>query len=68
LEEFLPRKNLWFYPDGSLKGSKFEKFREAWDWLNGKGNGGEIVRVAALSRCRMHGIRRSVVATGSGLL
>jgi hypothetical protein len=28
---FAPRKNLWFYPDGSKKGSMFEKFREAWE-------------------------------------
>jgi hypothetical protein len=26
-------KNLWFYPDTSRKGSRFEKFREAWDYL-----------------------------------
>jgi hypothetical protein len=26
-------KNLWFYPGGSRKGSRFEKFREAWDYL-----------------------------------
>jgi len=26
---FTPRKNLWFYPDGSKKGTMFEKFREA---------------------------------------
>ena len=26
---FAPRKNLWFYPKGSKKGSKFEEFREA---------------------------------------
>ena len=26
-------KNLWFYPGKSLKGSRFEKFREAWDYL-----------------------------------
>ena len=37
VEEFEPRKNLWFYPDGSKKGSKFEKFREAWEWLKGRG-------------------------------
>jgi hypothetical protein len=29
---FVPRKNLWFYPDGSKKGAMFEKFREAW-WI-----------------------------------
>lgn len=26
-------KNLWFYPGYSPKGSRFEKFREAWDYL-----------------------------------
>jgi len=26
-------KNLWFYPGTSRKGSRFEKFREAWDYL-----------------------------------
>lgn len=36
VEEFVPRKNLWFYPDGSIKGAKFEKFCEAWQWLKGK--------------------------------
>jgi hypothetical protein len=36
VEKFVPRKNLWFYPDGSIKGAKFEKFREAWAWLKGK--------------------------------
>ena len=36
VERFQPRKNLWFYPDGSVKGSRFEKFREAWDWLKRK--------------------------------
>jgi hypothetical protein len=29
---FTPRKNLWFYPDGSKKGAMFEKYREAW-WV-----------------------------------
>ena len=29
---FMPRKNLWFYPDGSKKGAMFEKWREAW-WV-----------------------------------
>src|SRR5271170_4943256 len=29
---FVPRKNLWFYPDGSKKGAMFEKWREAW-WV-----------------------------------
>lgn len=32
VEAFVPRKNLWFYPDGSKKGGMFEKFRDAW-WL-----------------------------------
>jgi hypothetical protein len=27
---FAPCKNLWFYPNGSKKGSRFEEFREAW--------------------------------------
>jgi hypothetical protein len=27
-----PKTNLWFYPHGSKKGSRFESFREAW-WL-----------------------------------
>jgi len=26
-------KNLWFFPSKSPKGSKFEKYREAWDYL-----------------------------------
>ena len=26
-------KGLWFFPDGSRKGSRFEKYREAWDYL-----------------------------------
>jgi len=26
-------KNLWFYPSKSPKGSRFEKYREAWDYL-----------------------------------
>jgi len=26
-------KNLWFFPEKSIKGSRFEKFREAWDYL-----------------------------------
>lgn len=34
--EFVPRKNLWFYPDGSKKGAMFEKFREAWGWMRGE--------------------------------
>lgn len=37
VEKFVPRKNLWFYPDGSKKGAKFEKFREAWGWMRGEG-------------------------------
>ena len=32
----VPRKNLWFYPDGSKKGAKFEKYREAWWLMTGK--------------------------------
>jgi hypothetical protein len=36
VEKFVPRKNLWFYPEGSKKGARFEKFREAWGWLQGK--------------------------------
>src|SRR5580658_7236849 len=32
VEAFVPRKNLWFYPDGSKKGAMFEKWREAW-WV-----------------------------------
>jgi hypothetical protein len=32
VESFSPCKNLWFYPHGSKKGSRFESFREAW-WL-----------------------------------
>ena len=31
--EFAPCKNLWFYPHGSKKGSRFEEFREAWSLL-----------------------------------
>jgi hypothetical protein len=34
---FVPRKNLWFYPDGSKKGAMFEKFREAWWVMMGRG-------------------------------
>ncbi len=37
---FVPRKNLWFYPDGSKKGAMFEKFREAWWLMMGKKNTG----------------------------
>ncbi len=32
VKAFAPRKNLWFYPDGSKKGAMFEKYREAW-WV-----------------------------------
>jgi PD-(D/E)XK endonuclease len=32
VEAFSPCKNLWFYPRGSKKGSRFESYREAW-WL-----------------------------------
>ncbi|HTW59665.1 MAG TPA: group I intron-associated PD-(D/E)XK endonuclease [Terriglobales bacterium] len=35
VEKFVPRKNLWFYPDGSKKGAMFEKFREAWEVMKG---------------------------------
>jgi hypothetical protein len=34
---FVPRKNLWFYPDGSKKGAMFEKWREAWWVMMGRG-------------------------------
>jgi hypothetical protein len=34
---FMPRKNLWFYPDGSKKGAMFEKWREAWWVMMGRG-------------------------------
>jgi hypothetical protein len=42
VEAFGPTKNLWFYPSGSKKGSRFEAYREAWHLLaplqaNGKG-------------------------------
>ena len=30
---FAGRKNLWFYPHGSKKGSRFEIYREAWHLL-----------------------------------
>jgi hypothetical protein len=33
VESFSPCKNLWLYPNGSKKGSRFESFREAW-WLD----------------------------------
>ena len=33
---FAPRKNLWFYPDGSKKGAMFEKYRDAWWVMTGK--------------------------------
>jgi hypothetical protein len=36
VQAFVPRKNLWFYPDGSKKGAMFEKFREAWWLMMGK--------------------------------
>jgi len=39
VKAFQPRKNLWFYPDGSKKGSMFEEWREAWWVLTGKGRG-----------------------------
>jgi len=38
VKAFTPRKNLWFYPEGSKKGSKFEEWREAW-WVM---EGGEL--------------------------
>ena len=31
--KFADCKNLWFYPHGSKKGSRFERFREAWHLL-----------------------------------
>jgi hypothetical protein len=31
--QFADCKNLWFYPHGSKKGSRFERFREAWGLL-----------------------------------
>jgi hypothetical protein len=36
---FVPRKNLWFYPDGSKKGAMFEKYRDAWWVMMGKTEG-----------------------------
>ncbi|HWY19883.1 MAG TPA: group I intron-associated PD-(D/E)XK endonuclease [Candidatus Acidoferrum sp.] len=36
VKAFTPRKNLWFYPDGSKKGAMFEKFREAWGLMTGR--------------------------------
>jgi hypothetical protein len=33
VECFSPCKNLWFYPNGSKKGSRFESYREAWSLL-----------------------------------
>ena len=36
VEAFEPRKNLWFYPMGSKKGARFEKYREAWAILMGE--------------------------------
>jgi len=40
VEGFQPRKNLWFYPMGSKKGARFEKYREAW-WILRGAVGGE---------------------------
>lgn len=34
VEAFHGRKNLWFYPHGSKKGSRFEIYREAWQLLD----------------------------------
>jgi hypothetical protein len=34
VEGFVPLKNLWLSPESEQ--SRFEKFREAWDWLRGK--------------------------------
>jgi len=31
--QFADCKNLWFYPHGSKKGSRFERFHEAWHLL-----------------------------------
>ena len=36
VEGFQPLKNLWFYPMGSKKGARFEKYREAWGLLTGR--------------------------------
>jgi hypothetical protein len=36
VEAFAPRKNLWFYPDGSKKGSMFKMFRDAWWVMTGE--------------------------------
>ena len=36
VKAFVPRKNLWFYPDGSKKGARFEKYRDAWWVMTGK--------------------------------
>ena len=33
VDDFAGRKNLWFYPHGSKKGSRFEIYREAWHLL-----------------------------------
>jgi len=52
---FTPRKNLWFYPDGSKKGAMFEKFREAW----GVDDGEEV-------RLERYGRRRRVVVIENG--
>ncbi len=39
VEAFVPRKNLWFYPMGSKKGARFEKYREAWCILRSEKRG-----------------------------
>jgi len=36
VKAFTPRKNLWFYPDGSKKGAMFEKYKEAWGIMTGR--------------------------------
>jgi hypothetical protein len=36
VKAFVPRKNLWFYPDGSKKGAMFEKYRDAWWVITGR--------------------------------
>jgi len=33
VDAFVGVKNLWFYPHGSKKGSRFETYREAWHLL-----------------------------------
>jgi hypothetical protein len=40
VEAFGARKNLWFYPHGSRKGSRFEIYREAWHLLGNDGRAG----------------------------